>query len=284
MTMWSLRELMEDIPLVHVVDVGAALGEKPVYQGLIDKGAARLSGFEPTPAECQKLNARYGSPHRFYPSFIGDGRKQTYHETNWNLTGSLFEPNQALNEKFQMLAEVVTLVKTHPVETTRLDDVEGLTDVDFLKIDVQGAELMVFENAPRVLSEALLIQTEVEFLPLYKEQPLFADVDAHLRRTGFQFHTFRGFGTRAFKPILKKGRPAEGVNQLLWADAVYARDFMRLESLSAPKLQKLALLLHDLYQSVDLCHLVLEELDRRRAGKVAPRYLQRLMGTPAPGG
>lgn len=283
MSLWSLRELMEDIPLVHIVDVGAALGEKPAYQALVDAGAARLSGFEPTPAECQKLNARYGSPHRFYPSFIGDGGLQTYHETNWSLTGSLFEPNQALNEKFQVLAEVTTLVRKHPVQTTRLDDVEGLTDVDFLKIDVQGSELMVFENAPRVLSETLVIQTEVEFLPLYKGQPLFADVDAHLRGAGFQFHTFLNFGMRAFKPLVKNGRPTEGINQLLWADAVYARDFMRLERLSEPKLQKLALLLHELYQSVDLCHLVLEELDRRRAEKVAPRYLQRLMGTPAPG-
>ncbi len=280
--MWSLRELIKDIPLIHVLDVGAALGEKPIYQPLIDAKAARISGFEPTLAECDKLNAKYGAPHRFYPTFVGDGTAKTFHETRLNLTGSLFEPNQALNEKFQALGEFTELVKTHAVETTRLDDVNGLEDVDLLKIDVQGAELMVFEHGPRVLSETLLIQTEVEFLPLYKEQPLFAEVDIHLRRAGFQFHTFLGFGSRAFKPLVKNKQPTAGFRQLLWSDAVYVRDFMQLERLSEVKLKKLALLAHDLYQSLDLCHLVLEELDRRGEEKWAPRYLQRLTGAPAP--
>jgi FkbM family methyltransferase len=279
--MWSLRELIKDVPRIHVVDVGAALGEKPIYQPLVDSGAARISGFEPTPAECEKLNAKYGAPHQFFPSFVGNGQRQTFHETRWSLTGSLFEPNQPLNEKFQALAELTELVQTHSIETTRLDDVSGLEDVDFLKIDVQGAELMVFEHAPRVLSEAVLIQTEVEFLPLYKEQPLFAEVDIHLRRAGFQFHTFLGFGSRAFKPLVKNKQPTAGFRQLLWSDAVYARDFMQLGLLSEAKLKKLALLVHDLYQSVDLCHLVLEELDRRSEQKWAPRYLQRLTGAPA---
>jgi FkbM family methyltransferase len=280
--MWSLRELIKDLPQVHVVDVGAALGEKPIYQPLVDSGAARISGFEPTPAECEKLNAKYKAPHRFFPSFVGDGKPQTFHETRWSLTGSLLEPNQPLNEKFQALPELTELVQKHSIETTRLDDVTGLTDVDFLKIDVQGAELMVFEHAPRVLSEALLIQTEVEFVPLYKEQPLFAEVDIHLRRAGFQFHTFLGFGSRAFKPLVKNKQPTLGFRQLLWSDAVYVRDFMRLDQLSEVRLAKLALLLHDLYQSVDLCHLVLEERDRRGGEQWAARYLQRLTGAPAP--
>jgi FkbM family methyltransferase len=280
--MWSLRELIKDVPQIHVLDVGAALGEKPIYQALVDAKAARISGFEPTQSECDKLNAKYGAPHRFYPTFVGDGKPQTFHQTRLHLTGSLLAPNHALNDKFQALGEFTELVEKHAVETTRLDDVTGLEDVDLIKIDVQGAELMVFEHGPRVLSEALLVQTEVEFLPLYKDQPLFADVDGHLRRAGFAFHTFLGFGSRAFKPLVKNKQPTAGFRQLLWSDAVYVRDFMRLEQLSEAKLKKLALLVHDLYQSVDLCHLVLEELDRRGAEQWAPRYLQRLTGAPAP--
>ena len=278
--MWSLRELFNDLPMVHVLDVGAALGERPSYQSLVEKGAARISGFEPTPAECARLNARYGAPHRFFPTFVGDGKPATFHETNWPLTGSLLAPNQALNARFQQLAELTELKATHPVQTTRLDDVAGLEDVDFIKIDVQGAELAIFQNAPRVLAEAVLIQTEVEFVPLYKEQPLFAEVDQQLRASGYHLHTFLGFGQRAFKPLMKNKQPHLGFRQLLWSDAVYVRDFMRLDLLSEPKLKKLALLLHDLYESLDLCHLVLEELDKKAGQKWAPRYLQRLTGAP----
>jgi FkbM family methyltransferase len=280
--MWSLRELFDDIPVVHVLDVGAALGERPAYQSLVEAGAARISGFEPVPAEREKLVARYGPPHRFYPDFVGDGRPHTFYETRWSLTGSLFEPNQELNAKFQALAEPTAPVRTHAVRTTRLDDVAGLDDVDFVKIDVQGAELMVFENALRVLSQVVLVQTEVEFVELYRKQPLFADVDRHLRAAGFQFHTFLGFGSRAFKPLLKKAQKEAGFRQLLWSDAVYVRDFMRLALLPEAKLKKLALLLHDLYQSFDLCHLVLAELDRRGTGHGATRYLRRLAASSAP--
>jgi protein O-GlcNAc transferase len=190
-----------------------------------------------------------------------------------------WSPNQDLNRQFQQLAELTEVVARHPVQTTRLDDVAGLTDVDFLKIDVQGAELQIFQNAPRVLAEAVLIQTEVEFLPLYQNQPLFADVDICLRGAGYQLHTFLGFGQRAFKPLVRDNQPYLGFRQILWSDAVYVRDFMQLDRLTPVKLRKLAVLLHDLYQSFDLCHFVLAELDRREPlGQIAPKYLARLKG------
>lgn len=275
--MWSLLELLEDPLMFTIVDIGAALGEEPSYQSLVSRGAARIFGFEPNVAECERLNALYGPPHRFFPYFIGQGGYEIFHETTWNLTGSLFEPNHDLNEKFHALAEAVTLVARHPVKTTRLDDVEGIDDIDFIKIDIQGAELSVFQNAPRLLERTLMIQTEVEFVEIYKDQPLFADVDRYLRGTGFQFHTFQGgFGMRSFKPLMRVGDPNNGFRQLLWSDAVYVRDWMRLDLLSLEKLKKFAVLLHDLMGSFDLCHAVLDEVDRRTRGNLGERYLTRL--------
>lgn len=57
------------------------------------------------------------------------------------------------------------MTSTREVETVRLDDVPETASVDLLKIDIQGGELMVFQNAERRLADALVIQTEVEFLP-----------------------------------------------------------------------------------------------------------------------
>lgn len=82
------------------------------------------------------------------------------------------------------LAEVVTPVAVHPVDTTRLDDIAEIGDIDLIKIDVQGSELAVFKNASLALSSALLIQTKVEFVELYRGQPMFADVDSFLRASG----------------------------------------------------------------------------------------------------
>jgi len=274
--MWSLLEFFPEKLEIQILDIGAALSEQPSYQALVDAGRARIIGFEPDAVECERLNKMYGEPHRFFSYFVGDGRPATFHETNWVLTGSLYEPNSPLLEKFQNLSEVVRPVATHPVSTTRLDDIAEIDDADFIKIDVQGSELAIFRNASRALSKALLIQTEVEFVELYRDQPMFADVDTFLRGSGFQFHTFHGFGGRAFKPLLSNNDINRPFRQALWADAIYARDWMRLDALDETKLRKYAILAHDLLQSYDLAHLVLEALDRRTGGGLAPAYLSRL--------
>jgi protein O-GlcNAc transferase len=275
--MWSLLEFFPDKFQINVLDIGAAFNSTPPYQALVDAGRARVVGFEPNPQECERLNREFGQPHRFFPYFVGDGGQATFHETNWVLTGSLYEPNSPLLEKFQHLAEVLQPVAKHPVSTTRLDDIAEIGDVDFIKIDVQGSELPVFQNALRALSGALLIQTEVEFVELYRGQPMFADVDIFLRGHGFQFHAFNGFATRAFKPLMLNDDPNVGFRQALWSDANYVRDWMRLEDLPELKLTKYAVLAHDLLQSYDLAHLVLSALDRKAGGGLAAAYLSRLV-------
>jgi hypothetical protein len=174
-------------------------------------------------------------------------------------------------------------VARHAVSTTRIDDIAEIDNVDLFKIDVQGAELAVFRHASRALARALVVQTEVEFVELYRGQPLFADVDTFLRSQGFQFHAFNGISGRAFKPLVFNNDPNAPIRQALWSDAIYVRDWMRLDELDTDRLQKYAALAHDLLGSYDLAHLVLEALDRKVRGNLAARYLQRLTGTgPAP--
>jgi len=267
---------------IGVLDVGASfIGEQPPYQALLDSGAARLIGFEPDAQACEKLREMYGPPSQFFPYFIGDGQPATFYETSWAATGSLFKPNARLLAAFQNLHELMTLVAEHPVQTMRLDDVEDLGDVDFMKLDVQGAELMVLQNAARVLKEVSVIQVEVEFLELYENQPLFADVDRFLRGQGFVFHTFHGFGSRCFKPTMLPDNPYSGINQCLWSDAVYVRDWLKLDALSTDKIIKYATLLHEVVASSDLCLGLLSHLDARQGTAHGHRYMQK-MAAPRP--
>ncbi len=262
---------------INVLDVGAieiSGHEKPPYDSLVKAGIARVVGFEPDAAGCEALNRKYGDSHRFLPYFAGDGKPATYHETNWTPTGSLYKPNRAMLEKFQNLHELTTLVAEHPVETRRIDDMPEVGDIDFVKIDVQGAELAVFRGGERVLRNALLVYSEVEFVPLYENQPLFADVDTQLRAFGYQFHTFVGFAGRCFKPVMAGENVNSWIRQLLWADAIYVRDWMRFDTLQIEKLNRLAVLLHDTVRSYDLCHLVLQAIDARVGGDRAKRYLK----------
>jgi hypothetical protein len=132
-----------------------------------------------------------------------------------------------------------------------------------LKIDIQGGELMVFQNAPERMSQALLIQTEVEFMPMYLGQPLFTDVDLFLRQRGFMLHRLEPMVTRDIAPLLFGTDPYEGHSQILWADAIYMRDITRLEALDADQLLRLAVILHDCYKAYDCALYLLREYDRR---------------------
>jgi hypothetical protein len=77
-----------------------------------------------------------------------------------------------------------------PVQTRRLDDIAEIEHLDFLKIDIQGGELSVLRNGAAKLAEAVMIQTEVSFVTLYRGQPPFGEIDAELRRQGFLPHCF----------------------------------------------------------------------------------------------
>ncbi|HYW17853.1 MAG TPA: FkbM family methyltransferase [Nodularia sp. (in: cyanobacteria)] len=149
----------------------------------------------------------------------------TLYVTKHPMCSSLYEPNEPFLARFANLAEVSNLDFTVEIETTTLDAFcqgEGINNIDFLQIDVQGADLQVLQGASEMLNRGVLgVQIEVEFSPLYLNQPLFADVDIYLRNLGFSLLDL-GFGRRprACSPIVSNNHPG----QILWGDAFYLQD------------------------------------------------------------
>lgn len=266
-------------PEIRVCDVGAmTLGpHSDAYHALIQAGIARVIGFEPVRAECDKLNRLYAPQRIFFPYVIGDGRKRTFYTCNHVMTSSLYPPNTEFVDRFQNLGNLMQVVDVSPVETVRLDDIPELGDVDYLKVDVQGAEADVFDGATRVLARTAVIHTEVEFAPLYRDAPLFSEIDIQLREHGFALHRFAGIAGRMFKPLIANNDLNTPGSQILWADAVYIPDLTQLDRVAPEKLLKLAAVLHMVYGSWDTCAHVLQAYDRLAGGDLASRYISRLM-------
>lgn len=247
-------------------------------------GCAELIGFEPAPGECEKLNAIAASVSdgiRYLPHAIGDGKGHLLHITNVPMTSSIYEPDGQSNSVFANLAELMVVVKKIPVETKRLDDLDLGGPVDFLKLDIQGAELMALEHATKTLEAVSVLQCEVEFVPLYKNQPLFADVDRFLRSQGFQFLQFAYTMGRPFKPLVANNNPNQSISQTLWGDAVYVKDFRKVCNAGERMLRAGAFILAEMYKAHDLAHFFLAELDRRNQTALAKQYLGRILSPRA---
>lgn len=276
--LFPIAPLLPPLPRLKIVDVGAmSLGEgTEPYAPLMQAAPCDVYGFEPGAAEFEKLKASAKNGHHYLPYFIGDGTTRTFYECNYTMTSSLFEPNTELLAKFQNLEELVRVQKTYPVETKRLDDIPELKGTDLLKVDVQGAELLVFQGAAKTLDDVLVIHTEVEFVELYKGQPLFGDIDMHLRSKGFTLHQIAPT-SRVFKPLVFNNDINAGLSQILWGDAIYVRNFMSFDRLSGEALLKLATILHANYRSVDMAAAILAAYDQQNGSSLQQSYIQKLM-------
>jgi len=269
----QLHELLTFPTTLKIVDVGANPIDGPApYVALLASGRAQVVGFEPNAKALANLNARKGPYETYLPHAIGDGAKHTLRLCAMPGMTSLLEPNHEVLSLFYGFTEWAQIVGTEEVSTRRLDDVPEAEGLDLLKIDIQGAELMVFQNAVERLKSALVIQTEVEFLEMYKGQPLFAEVELFLRGQGFVLHKFEPLYYRDFSPILLSYEPYSNHSQALWADAIFVKDFTRLDRLTDDQLLRMAEILYDCYRSYDLVLLLLQAHDKRTGGDFGARY------------
>lgn len=221
-----------------------------------------IYGFEADADECKRMNQnlkerniRHQEKHIPIALSNTQGKSQLY-VTKEKMCSSLYEPNHSYVSRFRnFLPEFLTLDYVSEIETTTLDSFcasELIDTIDFLQVDVQGAELNIFQGAQQIIKNSTLaIQTEVEFAPIYKNQPLFADVDNHLRQQGFFLQGFKGLhciSKKSFPVEIKSAIPQYLSGQLLWSDAFYFQDLIgQSSSVSPEKLLKQACIADILY-------------------------------------
>jgi FkbM family methyltransferase len=256
---------------LEVMDIGAAcIAEVPIYKRLMDRGLAHLHAFEGDERQVAKIKQTYGEHVTVYPVFLFDGSKQTvYIAAEASGMTSLLPPRIQAQKFFNGFEKFGQVLSTELLDTHRLDDVPGVPCVDFLKMDIQGAELTVLKNGGSVLQQCVAIQLEVSFVALYESQPTFGEVDMWMRSKGFMPHCFLDVKRWSIAPTIRNNNFRSPFNQLLEADIVYIRDPLTASSWSDEQLRKLILIAHDCFASTDLAIFLLLELERRYPSKAA---------------
>lgn len=272
-----LSSLLEMNDEVCLVDVGANPidGDAP-YKRMLDHGLCRLVGFEPQEKALTLLNQKKGQHEIYLPYAVGDGSNTPLYVCRISGMTSTLKPNPHQLALFNGFIGFGEVIETRSIETKRLDDVAEIKRMDYLKIDIQGGELAVFQSSPEQMKNAVMIHTEISFMPLYENQPSFGEIDLELRAQGYVPHAMAAIKYWPISPMIVNGDPTRALNQLLEGDMVYVRDFSKDDNMEIDQWKRLAYLAHHLYCSYDLTVRCILACERRGALplKTHERYLE----------
>lgn len=237
-TITKLVQLL-DKPLV-VFDIGCRWGFQDKWKRLLPH--IELMGFDADEAACDSLEeSQRVSANQVVAKALGAEKgKGELFVTIEPACSSLFQPDLELIKDRPALSQSTKLIAVTPIELTTLDEfgiANGISEIHFMKLDVQGAELNILKGSQHFLKSVRALEVEVEFNPIYQGQPLFSDIDIFLRAQGFclwRLSHLQHYGlpnnTSQFNTDEIVSFDFESTNfvghgvQLYWGDAFYVRN------------------------------------------------------------
>ena len=216
---------------IKAIDVGA--------RGELDQLLRPISplisfiGFDADPEEVRRLNSmednEWGHGARYLPIALGgQPGSRTLYVTRSPGCSSLLQSDPVLYRKYGR-EHLFAIESEFHVETSTLDQSaqeHQFISARYLKIDVQGAEFEILKSATQLLSNSLTaVRTEVEFKKIYKNQPLFRDLDAFLDAQGFLLAGFYGeqHWSRSVAGLEAFGKGQECLGEVAHGDAIYLK-------------------------------------------------------------
>jgi len=228
--------------VINILDIGCRWGFAERFMQPENRGLFKIYGFDADVEECARLQQRYadfpeGTVTCIPQALAGKAGRRNLYVTKEPACSSLYPPIQHLAEHYPAL-ECIQLEKVLSVNVTTLDawaEENRIAEIDYIKIDTQGAELEILQGGEHLLKTVRCIDIEVEFNPIYEGQSLFFEVDAYLRKMGFQLWRFSNLvhysqtakametgeqNSICFDSKTVHHSPAYA-GQLFWADARY---------------------------------------------------------------
>ena len=186
-TLNNLKYIHKDFALT-LIDIGAAGDIEPRWKSI--SRHLNYIGFEPDERSRKLLkNNNNCNGYYIYPNAVWD--KNTKININFTMgpqVSSFYSPNFNFTNLFPK-PERFDIKEVISVDSVTIDSLK-IPEMDFIKIDIQGGELNVLKGAKKSLKKTIGLEIEVEFIELYKEQPLFGDLTKFLKSKNLEFIDF----------------------------------------------------------------------------------------------
>ena len=263
MTNFSGDKQMKSNPLLsnnplYIVDVGARDGMHSRWNKFTSSYKGIL--FEPDPKEYKLLKSKCGKNLIVLNSALSDSAGELdFHLCQKPGVSSVYWPNIDFLSKFPEV-ERFDVVKNIKVQADTLNNQlkkNNIFDIDFMKIDTQGHELSILHGSVDYLDNLVGLEIEVEFVPLYKKQPLFNEVDSFIRKHGFELFDLKRYYWK--RKESKNTRNQKG--QLVFGDALYFKtpeQILKISNINQEKIIR-SIYIYLAYGYVDLSQVLLQE-------------------------
>ena len=137
----KLIEQVQLSDLINIANIDAASkkNETPVYSDLVMGGYGNLFAFDGDSRQIPALRNLYGDNATVLNHFLADGDPHTAYICR-EYTGmiSLLKPTQSALAFFNNFSLFGKVLREERIQTTRLDDIDEISDLHFVKLDVQG--------------------------------------------------------------------------------------------------------------------------------------------------
>ncbi|MAI10604.1 MAG: hypothetical protein CBD27_09615 [Rhodospirillaceae bacterium TMED167] len=154
--------------------------------------AVNAVGFEPDPEAYDQVRSsqdkKWRSVSLFREGVSGKSGVRTLYVPEDPQSASLLQHDPTIGLKFGK-PQFFELARTEEVFTITLSEALDRThysNIDYLKIDIEGAELEVLDSSKDLLKDVLAVKTEISYIPFRIGQPLANEVERHLVSQGFE--------------------------------------------------------------------------------------------------
>jgi len=220
-----------------LIDIGARRGFHPVFNNL--KSIIKI-GFEPEKKECDLLNSNKNINEYYYPVALSNAnQKISFYNTKNAGSSGILPPNQDFFSRFAG-ADDLEVTSKEEIETTTLDNfykLNQINDLDFLKLDTEGFDLMILKGAEDIVKNfSLGVQSEVYFNPVRENVPYFGKVHELMEKYGLNLYILETGKNGRRKYVEKKNIHKFSCGQILFGEAFFLRDpFKKMNRIPSSK-------------------------------------------------
>ena len=181
------NEIIEkwNLSLKNILYVGAHEGEE--HDAYFENGAESVIWIEANPSIAEALRERVDTKNKVFIEAISDvdGDEVEFNFTNNGQSSSILK----LGTHKQLFPSIkvtdIKKMKTKSIETLFIENNLSLKDIDFVNLDIQGAELLALKGMGADIKNIKAIYTEVNTEYVYEDCALMTQIDDYLANFNF---------------------------------------------------------------------------------------------------